>query len=94
MLVSRIVSPLGPNLEIYISNRWEASVLESHQEYIQEIVKDLLSKPTTGIDEILANAKNFSVGPLRLGLSGNCKETDLHEFLSGIFARNGYANLA
>jgi hypothetical protein len=69
-------------------------VLDSHQEYIQEVVQDLLLEPNLDIDAILANAKDFSVGPLRLGLSGNCKETDLQEFLAEIFARTGYCSLA
>ena len=69
-------------------------MLDSHQEYIQDIVQDLLLEPNLDTDAILANANNLSVGPLRLGLSGNCKETDLQEFLAEIFARTGYCSLA
>jgi len=94
VLVSKIIAPLKSQIEIYISKGWEEFVPKAHQRYIQEVVNDLLSRPDTDIDQISVTANDFSVGPLRLGLSGSCKQTDLHQFLAEIFNRSGYAPLA
>lgn len=93
VLVKKITAPAEPNLEIYISNRWEEDIPGHHYEYISGMITDFLSRPGSDMDQILANAHNFSIGPLRLTFIGACMEEDLHLLLDEIFLQSGYSAL-
>jgi hypothetical protein len=94
VLAKELTAPERANLEIYISNRWEKDISEPHLGYVSDMIKDFLSLPLSDIDHVLANVQDFSIGPLRLGLTGTCSDKDLHRLLGEIFIRLGYSALA
>ena len=90
VLVDKRIGHPNLGVEIYISKHLEELVSEPHREYISRIIIDFSSRSDSDLDQILVDAKNLSVGPLRIGFRGSCDEKDLHRLLSEIFDRSGY----
>ena len=93
MLVKENDGLQNSGFAIYISRHLEDFVSEHHREYISEMIVDFSSRSNLNMEQILADAKNFSVGPLRIGYRGRCEEKDLPQLLRGIFNRSGYLQI-
>ena len=93
LVLAKETTDSGSNLEVYISDHWERDILETHLGYVSDMITDFLSISSSNVESLLANAKDLSIGPLRLGLTGTCNKTDLPRLLAEIFSQSGYSAL-
>lgn len=79
-------------IDVYVPTQ-NPGMLPHHWEYLMVLANEwqVLS---TGIDDLLAEVQDLSIGPLRLQMTGMCRQTQLHQFLLSLFKEVKYVAMS
>jgi hypothetical protein len=77
-------------MRVYVSGRWDIDISKDTRQYIAALIEHISSLSMSDADRFLLSLQDLSVGPLRVGPMGTCKEDELTRVLEDVFGQSGY----